>query len=228
MQLSNNITILAAAEWWEILGGLILFLLYGLGQLMSARDEGKKRPEKRPVQPPQPRQLPAGGGAAPPNQADPLRAEVEEFLRRAQGKPAAQRQPQPAPPPRKVAPPRPQPQARKPSPPLAPRQAQPEVVLAPAETVAEHVARSVDTRDISAHLGTLGADVALADDRMEARLQEKFQHSVGHLGHTDQPAEVHKRPRTIAEEFRQLISQPAGMRHLIIANEILRRPEERW
>jgi hypothetical protein len=93
--------------------------------------------------------------------------------------------------------------------------------------VAEHVSRHVSTADVTENVSTLGADVALADDRLEARLQETFQHPIGQLQHVEQgPAK--DRPPTIAEEIRQLIRQPAGARQLIIANEILRRPEERW
>lgn len=240
MDIPNDITLVAAADWWEILIGIIFFVLYGLGQLMGARDEGKKKARQRQPRPARPQQPQPGRpnvGGAPPNQADPLRAEVEEFLRRAQGKqaePRRQEQPKPAPPPRQMPPRRPireevtrpaQPMRQPPRPPVRTPESEP--VELRLEGVAEHVARHVSTQDIAVHTSSLGADVALADDKLEARLQETFQHKIGQLQHREEDAAA-QRPKTIAEEIRQLVRQPAGMRQLIIAGEVLRRPEERW
>jgi hypothetical protein len=241
MRLADHITLVAAADWWEILIGIIFFVLYGLGQLMGAGKQGKEKVPRRPARPARPQQPLAGQphvAGAPPNQADPLRAEVEEFLRRAQGKKAERPRPvQPqaaAPPPRKLPPRRPMPQAAKPPAqpvrePLRPavRTLVPEPMELRLEGVAEHVARHVTTQDIAEQSSKLGADVALADDRLESRLHETFEHEVGRLEHREQEM-AKKAPQTIAEEIRQLVRQPAGMRQLIIAHEILRRPEERW
>lgn len=240
MQFPHDITLLAAADWWQILAGLIFFVLYGLGQLLGAREDANKRKARprppRPPRPPQPAGKPRAPGA-PANQADPLRAEVEEFLRRAQGKQAEPRQPakpQAAPPPRQLAPQRPkretrsrpvQPVRQPPRPPVKPLQPIP--VEMREEGVAEHVARHVSTQDITTHTSALGADVAQADERLEAHLEGIFEHKLGSLQHEE--AGPSKGPRTtIADEIRQLIRQPKGARQLIIASEILRRPEERW
>lgn len=232
MRIPEDITLVAAADWWEILIGIIFFVLYGLGQLLSAGGQGKKKAPKRPARPPRPRP-PAAGQPNVANQADPLRAEVEEFLRRAQGKKAE--------PPRPVQPQAAAPPPRRPMPEMAKPPAQPvrglrrpplkTPVLEPIELrmegVAEHVARHVTTQDIAEHTIKLGKDVALADDRLESRLHETFEHDVGHLKHREEDS-AKKAPQTIAEEIRQLVRQPAGMRQLIIANEVLRRPEQRW
>jgi hypothetical protein len=235
----NHITLVAAADWWEILAGIIFFVLYGLGQLMGGREEGKKKAQRPPRPPrPQPEQQPFGQpdvAKAPPNQADPLRAEVEEFLRRAQGKQAEPRRPvQTAPPPRQRPPQRPpsEPANRPGQPARHPqrppeRTPEPEPVVLRVEGVAEHVARSVSTADVTENTNKLGAEVALADDKLESHLQQTFQHPIGKLQHREEAEQKLQAP-TIAEEIRQLIRQPAGMRQLIIAGEILRRPEERW
>ncbi|MCH8839965.1 MAG: hypothetical protein IH831_04680 [Planctomycetes bacterium] len=270
MSFNETIPLLAADDWWQIAVGLVFFVLYGISQLLGAREEAQKKKARPPRPKPQPPQAPQPGApAGPPNQADPLRAEVEEFLRRAQGKPAqqqqlaqpkparpqrqraAQQQPlgsrpiesrpiegaqreatsrpsQPARPPQPAEPParrRPKPQPLQPAQPA--QHAQPaQPVDLRRESVVEHVARHVNTRDIKEHTSHLGEEVALADDHLEAHLEEAFSGQLGSLQHRKQEA-VEQGP-SIAEEIRNLISQPTGMRQMIVANEILRRPEDRW
>src|SRR5690606_8074379 len=74
----------------------------------------------------------------------------------------------------------------------------------------------------------LGEEVAQADDRMQAQLQQKFDHRVGTLAPVTTAAPKTAAAATAAREFRELLARPGGMRQIIIANEILRRPEERW
>jgi len=214
-----------AANWWEVAAGLIFFVLYSVGQLLAVREEAKrKKAQQRPPRPRPPQADQAEAQPQPPNQADPLRREVEEFLRRAQGKPAESppaHQLKPAPPKRQ----RPQ----------RSLQAEPPQKAKPVrraelrrEGVAEHVARHLSAEKIAEHTSHLGETVALADDRLEARLQEKFTHELGSLKRNSSQVEELESSATIAEEVRQLMSQPTGMRQLIVANEILRRPDERW
>ncbi len=249
MSFSETIPLLAAADWWEIALGLVFFVLYGIGQLLGAREEAQKK-KARPLGP-KPQAPQPGAPARPPNQADPLRAEVDEFLRRAQGKPAQQQQPaqpKPARPQRQRAaqqqPLEPRPlesrpievlqreAARRPSQPVEPpaRMRPKPHPLQPVdlrrESVVEHVARHVNTLDIKEHTSHLGEEVALADDHLEAHLEEAFSGQLGSLQHRER--EVAEQGPTIAEEIRNLISQPSGMRQMIVANEILRRPEDRW
>ena len=243
MSIIETIPLLADAEWIKILTGVIIFVLYGIGQIISARDEAKKKKVRPPR--PKPPQLQPGAPAAPPNQADPLRAEVEEFLRRAQGKPAQQppaevkqARPQrqraarqkpielrPIERPRREAPERPS----QPAEPPAGRRPKPEP-LQPIdlrrESVAGHVARHVSTQDIVEQTSRLGEEVSLADEHMESHLQEAFSGQLGSLQHRER--EVAEQGLSIGEEIRNLLSQPAGMRQMIVANEILRRPEDRW
>ena len=84
---------------------------------------------------------------------------------------------------------------------------------------------------IGQHAQRLGEEVALADDRMQAQLHQKFDHRVGTLApssaSTISPQDVSP-GSSAAREFRELLARPGGMRQIVIANEILRRPEERW
>ena len=180
-----------------------------------------------------------------------LRREVEEFLKRAQGEPKTPPQvKRPAGPPRQrpAAPPqkpRPQQAAEPPTRRLVNdpqsvtgrKQAEPvlEVVRTGAPTGAAVDAYVTEQmRGVAAigqHAQRLGEEVALADDRMEAQLQQKFDHRVGTLApssaSTISPQEASP-GSSAAREFRELLARPGGMRQMVIANEILRRPEERW
>jgi len=180
-----------------------------------------------------------------------LRREVEEFLRRAQGEPKTPPQAKrPAPPQRSRSaghPPKsgPQQPAEPPTRRLVDdpksvtgrKQAEPvlEVVRPSGPTGAAVDAYVTEQmRGVAAigqHAQRLGEEVALADDRMLAQLQQKFDHRVGTLApssaSTISPQEVSP-GSSAAREFRELLARPGGMRQIIIANEILRRPEERW
>jgi hypothetical protein len=82
---------------------------------------------------------------------------------------------------------------------------------------------------IAQQADALGDDVALADERMEAHLHSRFDHKLGTL--MPEASVVSKQvsqANDATKEFRELLMRPGGMRQLIIANEILRRPEERW
>lgn len=235
---------LFAADFIQLVIYGIVFIVWILGQVLGGRKNAqqKKQPPLRPQQPqpvdmaegvPQPndqrfgdqRMGNQGPRNQPQNQEDALRNEVEDFLRRAQGKPPKPRQ-------EKRPRPTPQPERKRPLAPIA--------TLAPAvslqeghslqeshslrdEGVAEHVARHISTQDIAAHTQTLGAEVATADDQLESRLHEKFDHNVGRLEHRESSAK--REEADIAAEVAAMLRSPEGMRQLIVANEILRRPE---
>jgi hypothetical protein len=203
-----------AADWTEVILPLIVFIMYAIGQLLSA-----KKPKGK--QPPRPLRPEAGGGPArqPQPVEEQLRGEVEEFLRQMQGKEA-----------------RPKPQPQRPG--RQTRKQQPVVVrveqVRPAaleqsvaerrETVQEHVAQHISTKEIASHVTTLGAEVGQADEKLESHLQEKFQHQVGSLQQQQGPVKKKQQPSTAAE-IGQMLRSPTGVRQLIIASEILRRPE---
>ncbi len=236
--------LLAAADVWEMVIGAIFFILWTVGQLMGGREEAKrkvkpKRPKPQQPVAPQPGEW-AGAGkpeaqpAAPRNQEEALRSEVEDFLRRAQGKPAQPKttRPKPAPQPpvesevarpvvvrtQQRAKPTPQPPRRQPL-------AQPITPELRREGVAEHVTRHLDTKDIAEHSGALGAELGQTDERLESRLHEKFDHDLGSLEPLEDQDEAKLKRPDVAADIAAMLCSPDGVRQLIVANEILRRPQ---
>lgn len=228
---------LLAADAWQTFFGVVVFILWSLGQWLNARQEQKaKRPEAKPQRPRPPQPQPVQRefddlvkvgepprNAGPQNQEEALRNEVEDFLRRAQGKPE---RPKPAS--------RPEPKVREQE--TRRRRKKTPKRVAPVERpsqrsegVAEHVSRHLSTRDIVEHTESLGATVAGSDDRVESRLHEKFDHELGSLKHRETPVVAREgeseEDQNVAAEIAQMLRSPQGMRQLIVANEILRRPE---
>jgi hypothetical protein len=222
-----------------IIGG-IMMILWAAGHLMS--DKGKPKPPARPRPQAPPGQAPVGGAAdKPASLEETLRREVEEFMRRAQGR-------EPEPPAKRPTPPQPQrvPQRKQTAKPAAqkqpakapPRRLADSRQTAPIRieegrgalvgaTIGEHVAEHLGgAKTIATHAESLGDDVALADERMEAHLQQKFSHRLGTLAQQEAPTQIDV-PST-AKDLLKLLSQPGGARTMIVANEILRRPEDRW
>ncbi len=236
-----NVQPIVAADIIQMIFGIIVFVIWIVGQILGSREQAKRK--QRPQRPRQPRPVaPADQGMAPPqqgprNQEDALRSEVEDFLRRAQGKPAEP----------KSAPQQSKPIARpirRPSESDQPRRKQPvrqvqrpqqARTLEPdrpgsirSEGVAEHVELHITTDDITESTRSLGATVANADDEVELRLHEKFDHSLGRLERrqteVDSTTKSTNDSTDIAAEVAEMLRKPEGMRQLIIANEILRRP----
>jgi hypothetical protein len=198
----------------------------------------------------------AGGNQ--PTLEETLRREVEEFLRRAQGQNPQQAKNQPQRPaqrapqrtiqtparggrqseqrPKPPVPPRRLVQARQPEPaaplsrPLSEQQPQPSYAPAPLGAgVAQHVAEHLrGTQELAQHAQHLGAEVAQADERMQEHLRQKFVHPIGTLAPGTTSVERRLAGTPASRELRELLARPGGVRQLIIANEILRRPEERW
>ena len=233
MSLIVHQPLFAAADFIQLLIYGIVFLFWVFGQLLGNK-KNKKQPRPRPQQP-QPVDMAEGmpelrrpgpgnrgpgnrgpGNPGPINQEDALRSEVEDFLRRAQGKPPKSKPtPQPV---RQREPLRPK--RKKPLIPVVAKEKRPTLR---SEGVAEHVSRHISTQDIAAHAQTLGAEVATADDQLESRLHKKFDHEIGHLEHRERAV---KGPEVdMAADVAAMLRSPEGMRQLIIANEILRRPE---
>jgi hypothetical protein len=234
---------------------IILMIMGAASHLMTAKP--KKPPvRQRPVAPPNPG-APAGQGGQPLTLEESLRREVEEFMRRAQGRePTAPPKQTPPPLPQRTPPPRTaasRPAAR-PAPQRPPERraaasppAQPAVrrltdapgaqttAQSPASTaplgsgVGQHVAQHLGgSQALAAHAQSLGADVATADERMVAHLQQKFTHQVGALQHQNTTTQTRAVRPPAAQALVDLLQQPGGMRQVVLASEILRRPEERW
>ncbi len=230
---------------------IIIMVLWGVMQLMSGRPKQNPPPRPREV-PPQPAApLGQAGQPRPPlTLEETLRREVDEFMRRAQ-----RREPEPPKRPQQKPQSKPQPaggpsREGRPARPGGARQDQPTRRLVEAARplseqqesaqparkpptgasvgahVAEHVGRS--TEALAAHAKHLGAQVAQADERLEEHLQKKFSHQLGALEHRDERPEVKAKRSVIAQGLFDMLAKPGGVRQVIVAGEILRRPEERW
>ena len=232
MMIASQTLPLLLADWLQTAIGITVFVFYLIGQLMSLRQEAKPKPRGPHQAAPH---RPAAGedelilldDAKPaqrpvPDQAESLRREIDDFVRRAQGKPPRQPEPTRQPKPKRPVrtsevrqPRRPQPAVR-PTPTLQPRN----------EGVKEHVSKHIDTSDISQHAEQLGHQLGQTDERVESRLHEKFDHKLGSLKREESPVKPEKKEKPdVTADIAAMLSHPDGMRQLIIANEILRRPE---
>ncbi len=154
--------------------------------------------------------------------------DIEEFLkmaaarrREAQAKSAGARQPappaaQPAQPPPKAAP------TRK-SKPRTIVEADDIQIGRRKESVAQHVKSHINTSRLAEHASHLGQQVGLADDIMDARLHQTFDHDLGRLSHeaAQQAPTTTRRPSVVPLP---LLANRQNIRQAIILSEILRRP----
>lgn len=243
------------ADFLEAAVVIILMIVGGLSKVMTAKP--KPKPPLRPAPPPPNPGAPAGQGGQPLTLEESLRREVEEFMRRAQGRePAAPPKPSPQPLPQRTSPqrtvasrpgarpaaqrpPERRAAARPPSEPTVRRltdapgaqtTAQSPGTSAPLGSgVGQHVAEHLGgSQALAAHAQSLGANVATADERMVAHLQQKFAHQVGALQQQDTTTQTRPIRSPAAQALVNLLKQPGGMRQVVLASEVLRRPEERW
>src|SRR3954467_7856747 len=221
--------VLAGIDIGEILVGLVALIFVIIRQLLEAnRNAGMNRPKAPVVPPPQPQNPNKAPGPIAGQQADPLRAQVEEFLRRA-GRPAQPNQPRPqsaqASPIEVLLTPVPAEQ-RTIGQPL--RQAEwrqtPASAAAPPQSaagterarnaarsksrkrksVAEHVAEQVTSRaeNLGAQASKLGQRIAAEDQQFDTKIKAKFDHAVGTLGGSESTAN--------AEQIFPSSNTPAG------------------
>jgi hypothetical protein len=160
---------------------------------------------------------------------------LEEFLSQVAEQQAAQQRAaqQPAQQPERRTPVRPA-SARQPSSPAVDAEI---VEVEPLrEDVSRHVAEHLDTSDIRQHTAQLGAEVALADDKLDARLHDKFDHRLRRLKQAARPAPAPSALASFevavaalpASEMIQWLRNPANLRQAVVLSEILQRPEHRW
>ncbi len=170
-----------------------------------------------------------------PGPDQPVRSQIEEFLRRANrgtagpGDVAAKQSPS----------------RRSPAgPPALPGRATPSPIQAevvddkPARSrVGEHVKSYLDSSEFKRRTASLADDMAEAAEKRTERRQEVFGHSIGQLGAEAAPA-IASRDLVSAEapadvpppafDLGALFAQPANLRQAILMQEILQRPEHRW
>ncbi|MCC7476563.1 MAG: hypothetical protein IT425_14325 [Pirellulales bacterium] len=245
-------TLLLGINLVEIGLAVMVVLFAIIKQLVEANQAAnKKRERPRPVPQPQrePVEPPRGmvnAGAGGGQQADPLRGQVEEFLRRAGRLPEAE---QPASPREieKRRPPSPEPKTRRlveAPPPIA---GKPSQSASSAErerrskasgkkrkSVAEHVAEAVTShsQSLGQQASRLGERIVREDEQFDVQLKARFDHKLGTLGENPvaQPATstAFVPADTPAGQIAAMLASPEGVRQAVLLNEILRRPSERW
>lgn len=105
-------------------------------------------------------------------------------------------------------------------------------VVRPGESVSAHVDRHIKSKPLSERAKQrvgegarqLGAEVGQADERLEQRLHEKFDHSVGTLGSRVADEQDEMIPAS-GLELLKLLTSPRSMRQAILLAEILKRPD---
>ena len=100
------------------------------------------------------------------------------------------------------------------------------------QSISEYVQSHMDTTDVTEQAEQLGDEVALADDKMDARLQSTFDHQIGSLksaasdsAFATTTTATAQRISPIADELLDMLSSPKSIRQAILLNEILQRPK---
>ncbi|MGI9455676.1 MAG: hypothetical protein ACR2NU_03895 [Aeoliella sp.] len=237
----------------------LVILASGVAKMFRDSKEVQKQQPRRPRQVPQQAGAPEAPQPRTPQEA--IRLEVEEFLRRAgQDDEPPQREAKQSPPkrqpprraerrprievlendggfdfddrpkrlvdvpssrPAEAAPPEPKPR--------------PSAGIMSGGTVAGHVAKHLDSTQFAERASQLGEEVSHTDERLEARLQEKFDHGLGTLSarrkareaSDDLLKEAAAAP-SLAGDLVEMLSSPQGVKQAILMNEILTRPADRW
>lgn len=98
------------------------------------------------------------------------------------------------------------------------------------ESVNDHVKRHLDVSEIVQHVDQLGDVIEQADERMEAHLEDIFEHKVGQLKKResdtitdDVPANV-KAPNELANSIVDMLRNPKTIQQSILIAEILKPP----
>jgi hypothetical protein len=224
-------------------------------ELERAKQEAAERGEPWPPRPIEP-ELPEPLGENPPvvmagdqpaqpkaPPQDDLRSEIEEFLRRAgmpapaapaaPPPPAAEDRPRPPrrqldpfdEPPRKPRPPKQRPPVQRPRPVATPTP--PRTQAKPEGAGSTQGLRRLPESQLAEQAAHLGEQIAQSDDRLEARLHDKFDHRLGNLeGAKAKPATKAAEAPSAAGRIRGMLTRPGGVRDAIILSEILRRPSD--
>jgi hypothetical protein len=252
------IHILFADALSEIIGVLVVLVplvLWVIGQIRGAAKQagqprGQQAAPRRQAQPAGRRRPPAAVPAGQAGQqADTLREQVEEFLRRSgRQQPANQGRPAPArptshPPEIELLPvEEPRAPRRRLAEPLRPARESANVP-APGKAVrsaalgtagrAQPVRQSLSASGggLSGYTPHLGERIIADDEQFDVQLKAKFDHRVGTLAaarvepSTAVSASIGESP---AAQIAEMLTSPEGVRQAIVLNEILRRPGDRW
>ncbi len=225
--------VFADGEWL----GLVVFVIFVVFSLLSQaaarwKEIQREAARRDRVNPPE----------VGPKRADSVEDEIAEFLRRAaeRRKPVQERGSPPAPPPLPE-------DSQRPSipPPLTspPTRAAERELASESKAVKSSGKRKKRRQVSSVGSGELGYEVALADDKLEQRLRETFDRQVNAVATRyietsvagPQPSQstpsAEDAPSSAGPDTAALVAllvNPASLRQVFLASEILRRPEERW
>jgi hypothetical protein len=248
------------ADFGEILGAIITLgaIIFWVIQKIAEANKAMQQRPARPAGVPPARAAAGVGGRPAGQQADPLRNQVEEFLRRAnQGNPQKQAAPgarkpaqtvreiellleeEPLPPARRtVGAPLGTMQARaveSGKPVVAPSDKRPErrsVIPRKRKTLAERADEraAARTRSIAQHTSSLGQRIIAEDQQFDDQLKAKFDHAVGTLASDTVPESelVPVVKQSPAAQIAAMLANPDGVRQAVVLNEVLRRPTDRW
>ena len=89
------------------------------------------------------------------------------------------------------------------------------------ESVAEYVQHHLNTNDITNEASQLGAEVARADDNLQAHIHDRFDHDLSVID--DLPTNEDA-PATPESDIAKMLRNPTSIRQAIILSEILSRP----
>lgn len=103
------------------------------------------------------------------------------------------------------------------------------------ESVAEHVATHLKRGAFAERASQMGEELSQTDERLEARLHQKFDHGLGSLSArrlVREAEDLQQKGRdeapSVADGILELLSTPQGVQQAVILNEVLSRPIDRW
>lgn len=214
---------------FDIVGVIFTLAIIGFSILSKFLGEGGKvAPKRRP---------PRVQGANPPAQS--IEAEIEEFLRQTRGAPRRAEPEEVEEEELEIIEPARLQQTRS-----AFDQTTDDEVITPGQGFGRELSQHVDQHIVQGSISTrdahLGEDVENADERVEQRLEEVFEHQVGSLKHYDNTettsqvaegtdasawGERIEVKNKVAEELVAMMKSPDSVRKLFIAKEIFERRE---
>jgi hypothetical protein len=96
---------------------------------------------------------------------------------------------------------------------------------------ADQPVHRLDTDDLTQHAAHLGAQVGLADEKLEARIHDKFDHDLSKIddAYADTRRDGGTTEQTAASlDVAEMLRNPQSIRQAIILSEVLNRPLDRW
>jgi hypothetical protein len=172
-----------------------------------------------------------------------MAGDIEDFLRRAAKRRAAQSPPAsraPQPPPARLAPQAPQAIEYLGDDDVVDAYVVEQPGILSGHDVADHVSQHINTSAVGERLSHMGEEIDRADDRMEAHMHGYFEHKLGDLGAvTSRASDSTLDDDNVGQSdsdtekltpfnIRDLLGSPQSIRDAIILTEILGRPEDSW